>query len=118
MKHTTIPWIVSFEESPLDFQMELTIVSGGKTICNFLDSKEEDFANAKLITEAINTEGAKATYAGMSEKIHQLKEINAELLSSLCAMVEMMDSGDESGAGSEWHIRATEAINKATGRTK
>lgn len=122
MKHTPIPWIVSFEESPLDFQMELTIVSGCKTICNFLDSKEEDFANAKLITEAINTEGAKETYASMSEEINRLEESNAELLSALKRVMLWIDSwSPEFSNDEDWPIdrdSAKSAIAKATGKTK
>ena len=38
-----------------------------------------------------------------------------ELLASLSEMVAMMDSGDEHGQGSEWHIKASAAIAKATG---
>ena len=41
-----------------------------------------------------------------------------DLLEALRAMVEMMDCGDESGAGSEWHTKARAAIAKATGVTK
>lgn len=38
-----------------------------------------------------------------------------ELLESLSEMVAMMDSGDEHGQGSEWHIKASAAIAKAIG---
>ena len=38
-----------------------------------------------------------------------------DLLESLLAMVEIMDCGDEHGAGSDWHTKAKAAIAKATG---
>lgn len=38
-----------------------------------------------------------------------------ELLAALESMVSMMDSGDEHGAGSEWHQQAKAAIARAKG---
>lgn len=38
-----------------------------------------------------------------------------DLLSVLESMVDMMDCGDEHGAGSEWHKEATAAIARAKG---
>lgn len=38
-----------------------------------------------------------------------------DLLSVLESMVDMMDCGDEHGAGSEWHQEATAAIARAKG---
>ena len=89
--HTPGPWVASSEESPLDFQMEARVMSGEAQICYFIESNKEAIANASLIAAA------------------------PELLEALMAMVEMMDSGDESGAGSEWHTKARAAIAKATG---
>ncbi len=43
----------------------------------------------------------------------ELQATNAELVEVLQEMVDMMDSGDEHGAGSEWHIKATNALTKA-----
>ena len=48
-------------------------------------------------------------------KKYSLERAAPELLEALIAMVEMMDSGDESGAGSEWHTKTRAAIAKATG---
>jgi len=38
-----------------------------------------------------------------------------DLLKALAKMVNMMDTGDEHGAGSEWHTEASAAIAKSTG---
>lgn len=40
-------------------------------------------------------------------------EVNAQLLEALKEMVKMMDSGDEHGAGSDWHKKAQAAIAAA-----
>lgn len=43
----------------------------------------------------------------------ELKAQNNELLDALKEMVAMMDSGDEHGAGSPWHMKAEQAIARA-----
>lgn len=40
---------------------------------------------------------------------------NIELLDALKEITDMMDCGDEPGAGSPWHVKATAAIARATG---
>ena len=41
------------------------------------------------------------------------KAVNVRLLAALEEMVDMMDSGDEPGAGNPWHIKAKQAIREA-----
>ena len=47
------------------------------------------------------------------EEHNALFNSHAELLDSLSEMVEMMDSGDEHGKGSPWHVKASAAVTKA-----
>lgn len=42
-----------------------------------------------------------------------LRKVNEQLLEALKEMVEMMNSGDEHGAGSDWHKKAKAAITAA-----
>ena len=48
-------------------------------------------------------------------ELRRLHEVNAELVEALRDMVQMMDSGDEHGAGSQWHTQAKAALRKAQG---
>lgn len=50
-----------------------------------------------------------------TRELRRLCEINQELVDALSEMVEMMDSGDEHGAGSPWHKKAKAALRKARG---
>lgn len=89
-KHTPGPWKVKpFENEQGDFNIDSEYGYHIAETIGGLGNEEE--ANANLIAAA------------------------PDLLESLQAMVAMMDSGDEHGAGSPWHIKATAAITKATG---
>lgn len=43
-------------------------------------------------------------------EVEALREDKARLMDPLLEMVQMMDNGDEAGAGSEWHQNARQAI--------
>ncbi len=47
------------------------------------------------------------------QRVSDLSAINAQLLEALAEMVEMIDCGDEHGAGSPWHTKARAAIAAA-----
>jgi hypothetical protein len=56
------------------------------------DARRKAEANARLIAEA------------------------PAMLESLCGMVDMMNSGDESGSGSPWHIKAIAILARIEGK--
>ena len=90
-KHTPGPWMWSPEgdESvvriPTPEPQDFSVLGASEVMTS------EDIANARLIAAA------------------------PDLLEALKEMVDMMDSGDEPGSGSEWHIQASTAIAKAEG---
>jgi len=85
MKHTPGPWIVDGKVIRTQYGGQVCMFSG-----MIRQTRDDIEANAKLISAA------------------------PDLLKSLNEMVEMMDGGDEHGAGSAWHIKAKVAVAKAT----
>ncbi len=85
-------------------------------MAQILDSFETKWGNdtAALLRRQHDLLGkANALCRIRAERIRELADINARLLEALAEMVEMIDCGDEHGAGSPWHTKARAAIAAA-----
>lgn len=91
--HTPGPWTIKNEESPLDFEMDLCVMAGEKTICHFFDSTPNDYVNACLIAAA------------------------PDLLEALQAVEILFACHCKDATALEWLDKARAAIAKATKST-
>jgi len=92
------------------------VVVGGdamtdKQLQDFITHGEEAFMPFAMMFG----EGWAQQAIDIAKESRRLHEVNAELVTSLREMVDLMDSGDEHGAGSLWHFQAKAAIAIATG---
>lgn len=69
------------------------------------------YTRARADLEAELLEQARIVGMGGERELKLMAE-NAKLRDSLQEMVQMMDSGDEHGAGSNWHTKARAALGE------
>lgn len=74
-KFTRSPWFVSYEESPLDHRMELTVKNAdGLQVCSFFGD-EHNFADARLISAAPDVLEAAIEYIAARDAVDGIAAI-------------------------------------------